>query len=117
MSNNKEFHFKGVNSPIPVIKDSISGKRKITTKLCEWKNMPRLMQFGFRQEMKRGSGYGKRKKWYLKTVISLCEEGCIKVEYLFNIVVEFVSHGSSSPFCLRCHYKMRKSVFRAKMKK
>lgn len=56
-------------------------------------------------------------EWYLKTVISLCEEVRIKAEYIFNIVVEFVSHGSSSPFCLRCHYKMRKSVFRAKMKK
>ena len=37
-------------------------------------------------------------EWYLKTVISLCEEGWIKAEYIFNIVVEFVSHGSSSPF-------------------
>ena len=56
-------------------------------------------------------------EWYLKTVISLCEEGWIKAEYIFNIVVEFVSHGSSSPFCLRCHYKTRKGILLAKIKK
>ena len=31
--------------------------------------------------------------------------------------VEFVSHGSSSPFCLRCHYKTRKGILLAKIKK
>ena len=24
--------------------------------------------------------------------------------------MEFVSHGSSSPFCLRCHYRIRKEL-------
>lgn len=49
-------------------------------------------------------------EWYLKTIKSFCEKSCIKAEYIFNIVVEFVSHGSSSPFCLRCHYNEKERI-------
>ena len=56
-------------------------------------------------------------EWYLKTIKFSCEESCIKAKYIFNKVVEFVSHGSSSPFFLRCHYKTRKVILLAKIKK
>ena len=49
-------------------------------------------------------------------IISFCEESFIKAKKVFNKVVEFVSHGSSSPFCLRCHYKTRKGILLAKIK-
>ena len=48
---------------------------------------------------------------------SSCEESCIKAKYVFNKVVEFVSHESSSPFCLRCHYKTQRGILLAKIKK
>ena len=50
-------------------------------------------------------------------IISFCEESFIKAKKVFNKVVEFVSHGSSSPFCLRCHYKTRRGILLAKIKK
>ena len=45
------------------------------------------------------------------------KEVSVKAEKLFDKVVEFISHGSSSPFCLRCHYKTRKCIILAKIKK
>ena len=56
-------------------------------------------------------------EWYLKTIKSSCEESCIKAKYVFNKVVEFVSHESSSPFCLRCHYKTQRGILLAKIEK
>lgn len=50
-------------------------------------------------------------------IISFREESFIKAKKVFNKVVEFVSHGSSSPFCLRCHYKTRRGILLAKIKK
>ena len=54
---------------------------------------------------------------YLNMIISFREESFIKAKKVFNKVVEFVSHGSSSPFCLRCHYKTRRGILLAKIKK
>lgn len=45
------------------------------------------------------------------------KEVSVKAEKLFDKVVEFISHGSLSPFCLRCHYKTRKCIILAKIKK
>ena len=56
-------------------------------------------------------------EWYLKTIKSSCEESCIKAKYIFDKVVKFISHGSSSPFCLRCHYKTQRGILLAKIKK
>ena len=50
-------------------------------------------------------------------IISFREESFIKAKKVFNKVVEFVSHGSSSPFCLRCHYKTRRGYITCQNKK
>ena len=56
-------------------------------------------------------------EWYLKMIKSSCEENCIKAKYIFDKVVKFIFHGSSSPFCLRCHYKAQRGILLAKIKK
>ena len=60
-------------------------------------------------------------EWHLpveqiKMIISFCEESFIEAKQIFNKVVEFDSHNSSSPF-LRCHYIIRKIIIHAKTKK
>ena len=53
---------------------------------------------------------------YLKTIKNICEESFIEAEQIFNKVVKFDFHNSSSPFLQR-HCITRKSIIHAKTKK